>query len=189
MRSKKEFYEGVVDEVQGQINRIREVRKKIRELENMNASGEYSDKKIMENRDRIREMEREIAVLNSSGKSTIENLCNEYASELYEDDSLKGAEMTPDANLLTSGISLTKKDLESMLGRNKGNRTMLQLVLRYANDHKIDMGLTYVGNSKIIETLKAIPYTAEVAMKWDENPSVFNRLMGEGSDLGSWASE
>ena len=189
MKSKKEFYDGVVDEVQATRDRIRDARAQIRKLEEKNKSGSYSFQKIAENKEEIRSLERDIESMRSSGKTKIETLCNEYAAELQAEDALKGSEMTPDANLLTSGLSLTKDDLSSMLDRNQGNRTMLQLVLRYAKDHEIDMGLSYVGNGEAIETLKAIPYTADVVMKWSEQNEVFDRLMGEGSDLGSWASD
>ena len=189
MRSKKDFYKGVVTEVRGRIGEIQKLREKIRELERLNKSGTYSAQGIAENNQKIRELTGQIEGLRASGKSAVEDLCNRYESELMEADSLKGEEMTDDAKLLTAGVPLDKRDLESMLERNKGNRTMLQLALRYAKANNIDLGLTYVGNSETIESLKSIPYTAEVTMKWDENPSVFDRLMGDGSDLDSWASE
>ena len=127
-----------------------------------------------------------VAELRSEGKMSVESLCSSYERELTEADSIKGSELTDDARLLSLGM-LDKRDLETMLKRNDNNRTMTQLICRYAKKNDIDLGVQYVGNDDIITSLKSFPYVTETVLKWSNNPSVYNQLMGEGSDLEAWS--
>lgn len=49
----------------------------------------------------------------------------------------KGAELTEDAALLTSGLNLTAAELEALFDKHKGNATMQRLVSEYANKNEI----------------------------------------------------
>ena len=71
------------------------------------------------------------------------SLIDEYESWLRDADTLHPEDMTEDVKLLQSGIKLKQRDITSMLERNKGNRTMEQIILRYAEDNKIDAGMVY----------------------------------------------
>ena len=70
-------------------------------------------------------------------------MIDNYEQEIAELDALNPDEITDDIKLLQSGIKLNERDIKSMLNRNQGNRTMEQLILRYADEKKIDAGFTY----------------------------------------------
>ena len=52
--------------------------------------------------------------------------------------------LTPDFQLLTSGIPLSERDLCAILDRSENNLTMLQLAHRYAHQHEIKLPQRYV---------------------------------------------
>lgn len=68
---------------------------------------------------------------------------DEYESAIRDMDVLHPEEITDDIKLLQSGIKLKERDINSMLSRNEGNRTMQQLILRYAEDNGIETGTVY----------------------------------------------
>lgn len=186
MQTKRNFYLNVVEVVEGSLGQITKETEEIQKLEKENASGVYSDKRVAENNSKIKGHKDNIERLRISGKAEVERLCEEYKVELRKADALNGNDLTDDAKLLSSGVKLSKKDLEYMLDRNKGNNTMTQLILRYADENGMKMGV-YTGNNALIESLKAIPYSAEVCLKWSDRRAIFDKLMGEGSEFEAWA--
>ena len=187
MQTKRNFYFSVVEVVEKRIKEINDTKAEIQKLEKMNASGVYSDKRMKENEIKIKELRNNLDTVRIYGKQEVTELCEKYASELSAEDALKGSELTEDAKLLNSGIKLNKRDYEAMLERNKGNRTMTQLIYRSAEEAGLKMG-NYTGNSATISALRSVPYTAEVCMKWADKQNVFNQLLGEGSAMETWAN-
>jgi len=73
-------------------------------------------------------------------------LVAQYRQDAAELDNLDPADLTDDIKLFQSGIVLLSRDIEAVLKRNAGNRTMTQIALRYAKEHDIDMkGTFYIG--------------------------------------------
>ena len=58
-------------------------------------------------------------------------------------DRIDPSELTADAELLQGSQRLTQKDVEGIIERNPGNKTMKQLAIRYAQDHGIHVNYVY----------------------------------------------
>lgn len=182
--NKKEFYEKVTESVTESIEKISQKRKLLENLEDEKRSGKLSREYVMKTIDpEISGLKKAIEEMKVEGKKDIESLCEEYTGELIDEDSLHGEDLTDDAKLLNSGITLTKRDLESMLKRNSGNRTMTQVITRYAKEKDIDLGVYYVGNNETLALVKAVPYTTEIVLKWEGRNGMYEKLMGEGTDF------
>lgn len=97
---------------------------------------------------------------------------------LEKEDELCGADMNDDAKLLSAGISLNTKDIRAILDRNRNNRTMTQIALRYARDHGIDMGGTiYIGNEERILGTRNISSVAKLYCDgWIDKPNALDVL-------------
>lgn len=109
--------------------------------------GRYSNqtlqKEIFPKRDELRRQ------IHDGGARAIEkahNLVAQYREEVAHLDELDPSAITDDIKLLTAGVPLLPRDIDAILNRNQGNRTMTQLALRYAEEHGIEMkGTYYVG--------------------------------------------
>jgi hypothetical protein len=76
-----------------------------------------------------------------------------------------------------------------MLKRNSENRTMTQLILRFADEHGIETGGTYyVGNTATINRVASIPVVADTCIR-NFSSNIMGELMGEGSGMGQFFSE
>lgn len=85
-------------------------------------------------------------------------LIDQYIKDSEEENSLDPADLTDDVKLLQPGITLLPRDIKTMLHRNENNPTMLQIILRYAQEHNIELdGIQYVEPQKqTAADLKAI---------------------------------
>ena len=72
-----------------------------------------------------------------------------FLKEIENIDALKGDDINADAKLLDGTIELTTNDLEQMFDRNKGNRTMQQLIWRYALAHVANFGRNFIDRAQI----------------------------------------
>lgn len=180
----KEFYRMITDSVQEKRKEISRASAKVRDLENSrkNYTAEYVAETL---NPQIRALQGEIQAMRDEGKRIVSGMCDSYREELVKQDQLDPEKITADINLLNAGITLNADDLRTMIDRNNGNRTMQQLILRYAADHKIETGLQYNGNSGLIAMLGSVPYAAEVSLKWAEADHVYNQLLGAESAVGS----
>lgn len=68
-----------------------------------------------------------------------EKMVAEYREASARLNDLDPELITNDIKLLQAGVTLLPRDLEAILERNKGNRTMIQIVGRYARQNKIDL--------------------------------------------------
>lgn len=109
-------------------------------LENKSKSGNLTEKGLKEEvwptmnglRIKIRK-DSEAAIRNA------EKMVAEYRESFARLNDLDPELITNDIKLLQAGIPLLPRDLEAILERSKGNRTMTQLALRYAKQHKINL--------------------------------------------------
>ena len=115
------------------------------------------EEKIKSNRYTPQVLKEEIYPRRDELKSKVRTMCDaalkeaqshidQYKADAAEMNNLDPAALTDDVKLLQSGITLLPRDIQGMIKRNEGNRTMLQIILRYAKEHNIDMkGTFYVG--------------------------------------------
>lgn len=115
-------------------------------------------------------------------------IIGDYAQQLRDEDTLKGADMNDDAKLLNCGIKLEESDLIPLLRRNENNTTMQQLIFRYAKQNNINLGnLTYIGNSRAIQAVEALKTSVDYTIKWindfteETSAATIARTWGEGS--------
>ena len=118
--------------------------------------------------------------INSASESAIQeaqNLINQYRKEAADRNRLDPAELTDDVKLLQPGIKLEPRDIQGMLERNGTNRTMTQIILRYAKENGIDTGgMWYVGGQQEEETARALEGTLSYYRKWIATPDAKKML-------------
>ena len=99
---------------------------------------------------------RQIEAAQDEAKKAVSALVEAHVADLERQDALNAEDLTDDCKLLTAGITLNKRDLTALLDKNAGNRTMTQVILRYAREHEIDMGAMYIGNEEKIRAARGV---------------------------------
>lgn len=147
-------------------------------LEEKIKSGRYTPQvlrdEIYPKRDEIR---RKITSMCESAIAEAENHISQYRADAAELNNLDPAELTDDVKLLQSGITLLSRDIQGMLKRNSGNRTMTQIILRYAKEHNIETnGTFYIGGQKEEETAKSLDTILFYYKGWIDKPNAKEML-------------
>lgn len=184
--SKKEFFSAVQGAVGSSIEKKKELTALIHALEAKRKNTKYSDKYKREKIEpELRRLKTLFAEADGECEKSVAALCDEYRKQLIDEDTARPEELTSDINLLNaSALRLNRHDLEAMLSRNSENRTMTRAILQYAERNKIDLdGLKYVGNDDNIKLIDSVPYSCQVAVKHYGVDNVYDRLIGEGSEL------
>jgi len=97
---------------------------------------------------------------------------DEHIKALKREDELDPSALTDDIKLLQGGIKLTEGDINAMLRRCNGNKTMTQLVVRYADEHKIlPKGVVYNGNGRAINDANGLHSVVEYYRRWADQPN------------------
>ena len=74
-------------------------------------------------------------------------------------------------------ITIDLLEIANILKRNAGNRTMTQIVLRYAKEHNIDTGGTYyIGGQQEEETARGLDTIISYYAKWIDKPNAKDML-------------
>lgn len=184
MANRREFYNTITQITQDgirNVNKLIEENKKIQaDIDSNQASDSYIRDYL---KPKIKNNNRLIESIKSDSANNVNQLCDRFIEELKREDALKPNELTEDIKLLNCGIKLTKFDLQTMLERNNNNRTMQQLVLRYCEDNKVDIGTYYMGNTELIQRIQAIPQAVKVCLRHSLTSNVYNQLLGEESNL------
>lgn len=195
MTFKTDFYRNLTDAVKAERAELNRLQAELKEVESICYSNKrdskYSPKYIHDElMPKIGKIKREMADRKAMAHDRIQSMCDGYITELMDEDELDPSKLTDDLRLLNSGVTLTQRDIKSMLNRNSDNRTMIQLILRFADQHGIETdGIHYVGNRALINTVKVIPTVTDACIKNHYSESVMETLMGEGSDLANSFSE
>lgn len=130
------------------MNEIQTTTAEIASLEDKRKSGRYS-------RETLRD---EIIPAISAAKSRLEAqkraasadakaIIDAFRQKVDDDNQLNPAEITDDIKLLQSGLPLYECDLKAMLSRNANNKTMSQLILRYAEEREMYNVGRYIGGT------------------------------------------
>ena len=98
-------------------------------------------------------------------------LVADYEQEIKDMDILDASQLTDDIKLFQPGISLTRNDLEAIMKRNSSNKTMIQIAERYAKEHNIPVGISYVGTEKYKESARNLRDIIKIYSKWMKTPS------------------
>lgn len=185
MRTKREFYNQVNGITKKGLQALQDLSDQLAKVNKDISSGDYSGdyvrEKLLPKRDSLRRQMEEVRY-NASVEA--QRICDEYMDELRSQDDLDPSLLTDDVKLLQAGVKLTKRDITAMLKRNADNHTMTQVILRYCKENDIDAPAYYLGNKPIIDNVAVVPQTVEVSLKWNDRQStVYERLMGEGSEM------
>lgn len=183
----RQFYNRISAEVRRCLDEAERMRQHMMHLEEQARDNKYSAEYKQIFAEQARQERKNIERITEDGKKACRAICEEYAAELRDVDALRGADINDDMKLLQCGLNLSQNDIRAMLNRNSSNRTMTQLILRYAEDNGIDSGVRYIGNKPKIDKVNSAMSAVEVALKWWHDPStmMFDKLIGKGSALYS----
>lgn len=184
MRTKREFYNEINEITKEGIKALQELSAQMDAVNAEINSGKYKydhvEKKL---RPQIRELKRQMEDIRYEANKRAQKLCDEYQDELRAQDDLDPALLTDDVKLLQAGVKLKPRDISAMLKRNADNHTMTQVILRYCKENDIDTGgVHYVGNSYTIRNVDTVRSAVNVSLKHSGRPTVYEKLMGEGSE-------
>ena len=136
---------------QSTIDKISEVDKKIAELNEIR--GKYSDAFFNEEMKKLKD---ERYGLLRESENAAQQIVDSIKARNHEKFRMKPEELTDDARLLQSGINFTAEELEEMLDRYNGNRTMERIVMDHAACKKMFLNrspMTENGANEIADTL------------------------------------
>lgn len=84
-----------------------------------------------------------------SGRNEILNAIEEFSAAVLLSDTPSGADLTPDAALLTSGIELAAEDIERIWDKHPNNRTMQRLLSEYAAKRGLDISHRFISGENM----------------------------------------
>ncbi len=182
------FYDDVRKEIMDGVEALHALNKKKEAVDQEIRSGNYAGERLHELSLESAKYKRNLREERKSQLDKIHTLCDQYAEELRQEDDYDPMAITADMTLLTSGITLSKRDIEAILDRNSQNRTMTRLTLQYCQDQGIDIGLTYNGNDDQVRNVGVIPELAGMIFRYADGMDgaagrVYDRLLGEGSEI------
>lgn len=138
----------VYDYLRGKTVDILPWMEKVSKIDRDVASGRYSDEARREMLTEKTGILREIEDFSAETIKSAHDMVDVYRAKVQQENELRGEDVTEDAKLLGLGVTLTEADITGMLRRNAGNRTMEQLILRYADEHGIKPnGAVYVNSA------------------------------------------
>lgn len=167
----------VYDSLEAATTEIDKIRSEYAAIDAKIGAGRYSydtlQKEIYPKRDELR-----MKIHNESDRAiaSAKELVNQYRQDAAKLNNLNPADITDDIKLLQAGIPLLERDVLAILERNQGNRTMTQLVLRYAEEHGIDTKTYYIGGQAEEETAKSLDDILFYYAKWIDKDNAHDML-------------
>lgn len=137
-------------------------------LEEKIKSGRYSSQTVQKEFHPKRDaLNQRIKADSEKAIQAAKSLVEKYRTDAEKLDTLDPAELTDDIKLFQTGIPLLPRDIQAILERNSGNRTMTQLALRYAKEHKIETGGTnYIGGEAERQTANNLDGIIRYYSRW-----------------------
>ena len=175
----------VFDSLEADTHEINKTRTEYAALDAKIKEGRYSNqtltKEIYPKRD---ELKRKVESGCASAIKKAHDMIATYREKADRLNDLDPSDITDDIKLLTAGVPLLDRDINAILTRNKGNRTMTQLALRYAKEHGIDMkGTFYVGGQAEREQANTLDGIVDYYARWidkENNLDMLNRFFNVG---------
>lgn len=175
----------VYDSLEAATTEIDKTRSEYAALEKKIKEGRYSNqtlqKEIYPKRDELkRKIEGDCARAIKAAHDSIAT----YRADAEALSDLDPSAITDDVKILQAGVSLTARDIQAIINRNPDNRTMIQIALRYAKEHNIDMkGTFYVGGEAEKETARNLDGIVDYYARWidkENNLDMLNRFFNVG---------
>lgn len=129
------------------------------------------------------EKEKEIESIKQQTIKAAGDIVDRYIEECQAADAINSDDITDDVKILQLPTIASRNDLMNILKRNEDNSTMQQIVLRYAEEHGIDLdGLLYTGHTDEIESAKGLkssfqPYFLRWIGDTMDNGKFFERVL------------
>lgn len=126
------------DEISKQVKRRDEIEAEIK-------SGYYGPKGIDEKKPELDKLRSAIRGACDAALDHARGLVAQYRADVDRLNDLNPDDLNDDIKLLNAGVTLLPRDVDALLRRNASNRTMVQIILRYANEHGIETKAMYNG--------------------------------------------
>lgn len=174
----KNIVKTVYDSLKKNTEEIRKDVDALNELEKKISSGRYSPKALKEEfYPKRTELKNKIESASAGAIQSAKGMIAQYRKDVEELNCLNPSDLTDDIKLLQAGVPLLSRDIQSMLSRNSSNRTMTQLILRYAKEHEIDTGNTiYIGGDQERETADGLDAIVSRYANWIDKDNAQNIL-------------
>lgn len=189
---KREYFDKVKKTVDEGFTEYKEKLKKYNELKKEREEGHFSLEYL--NNDILPKMNGLRQEMRSTQEKTLEKvreLTEEIKNEISKSDQIKPEELTEDVKLLQGGLSLREKDIEGIIERNENNRSMIQLALRYAEEHNLKVDTLYISGESELRQFDEIGNAIGTVVKWfdTDNERYYQRIYDTVFSEGSGASQ
>lgn len=122
-------------------------------------------------------LEQQIKAESDRAIQAAQALVEKYRADAEALDELNPADITEDIKLLQAGVPLLPRDIQAILKRSNGNRTMTQLTLRYAKEHGIDTdGAVYFDNTEAKQIADGLDSILRYYANWIGTPNAQKML-------------
>jgi hypothetical protein len=177
--------QSVFDSLEADTHEINKTRTEYAALEAKIKEGRYSNqtlqKEIYPKRD---ELKRKVSDASARAIKKAHDMIATYRADAEALSDLDPSAITDDVKILQAGVTLTARDIQAIINRNPDNRTMIQIALRYAKEHNIDMkGTYYIGDQQEKETANNLDGIVDYYARWIEkenNLDMLNRFFNVG---------
>ena len=177
--------QSVFDSLEADTHEINKTRTEYAALEAKIKEGRYSNqtlqKEIYPKRD---ELKRKVSDASARAIKKAHDMIATYRADAEALSDLDPSAITDDVKILQAGVTLTARDIQAIINRNPDNRTMIQIALRYAKEHNIDMkGPYYIGDQQEKETANNLDGIVDYYARWIEkenNLDMLNRFFNVG---------
>ena len=140
------------------------------------ASGDYSEAALSTKiKPKIFELKRAVKKDTEDAITAAYGIVSKYRDEVSESLNLDPALLTDDIKLLSGNIPLEARDIQAILKRSEGNKTMTQIALRYARNHKIKVD-NMVFNSEEEALARSLEMIIYYYKNWIEKPNANEML-------------
>lgn len=192
--TKREYYKELKKTIDEGFTAYQKKRQEYNRLREQRDRQDYSARYI--NSELIPEMakiKRQLEDIQYNTRETVRKLTEEIKKTVSDSNRLNPEDLTEDVKLLQGGLILKKRDIEGILERNSDNRTMIQLALRYAEEHDIKLDAVYIENSSSV--FDSAQSALDIVVKWYDTDKketfdrVYDCIFSEGSELYQTCSE
>lgn len=128
---------------------------------------------------KLQTLKSELNAIQENTKSEVRRLTEQQKEKLVNIDVLDPKELTDDIKLLQGGLILKERDIEGILSRNAGNRTMTQLAIRYADEHGmkgIIAPRSYVSGKDLIMSYDNIRNSVDMVIGWYDEGKAYKNM-------------
>lgn len=182
MRTANQFQTEVVKMMRDSVKRVTALREDYEKFRACSTdTRKYGPDSIKAFREEADKTYREIVNTMIAVNTEAKKMCDAYSVEIEAADALNPAEMTDDVKLLNCGVALSENDLRQIATRNQSNSTMCKLVMRYAQQHNMNIGMQYVGftaERDAVSNLRAVTDTLFQPEKYTYIEKTFDRVFG-----------